>query len=158
MTMATSSRPTTSVTSESKIRVLASLVDKLTCDPSTWDGASLLSVKQPTPSGVSLLFHVAEQMKDLVIKKGGDNRLANKVLATCFYEASTRTASSFQVAMQRLGGTVIHVDGQGNSSAKKEESLHDVTVLRHPVTGSVACGTRCRECHQANRQCRGWYW
>jgi carbamoyl-phosphate synthase/aspartate carbamoyltransferase/dihydroorotase len=141
--MATSSRPTTS-----DIAVVSSLVDTLTCDPSTWKGASLLSVKQITPSGLSLLFQVAEQMKTLVKQKGGDNRLAQKVLATCFYEASTRTASSFQVAMQRLGGSVIHVDGQGNSSAKKGESLYDtirclecyadVTVLRHSITGSVA--------------------
>lgn len=82
--------------------------------------------------------------------KGGDDRLKHKVLASVFYEASTRTSCSFQAAMMRLGGTFLHVDGGkgGNTSAsKKGESLEDtirclecytdVTVLRHPTTGSV---------------------
>ena len=122
--------------------------DTLTSDPATWKGASLLSVTQIAPSGLILLLKLAEQMKHLVRDRGGDNRLAHCILGTVFYEASTRTACSFQAAMQRLGGTTIHVDGEGNSSAnKKGESLADtiqclqcyvdLTVLRHPVTGSV---------------------
>jgi aspartate carbamoyltransferase len=129
--------------------VLAPLVDKLTDDPSTWKGSSLLSVTQLTPAGLSLLFRTAQDIKSLVRTQGGDDRLKHYVLATVFYEASTRTSSSFQAAMQRLGGSVIHADGQGNTSAnKKGESLSDtirclecyvdVTVLRHPVTGSVS--------------------
>lgn len=128
--------------------VLSSLVDTLTSDPATWNGASLLSVTQITPSGLSLLLQVSEKMKDLVRSKGGDDRLAHRVLATVFYEASTRTSCSFQAAMQRLGGSIIHVDGKGNSSASKKgetlsdtirclECYTDATVLRHPVTGSV---------------------
>lgn len=107
-----------------------------------------MSVTQITPSGLILLLQLAEQMKILVRDRGGDNRLAHHILGTVFFEASTRTACSFQAAMQRLGGTTIHVDGEGNSSAnKKGESLSDtiqclecyvdLTVLRHPVTGSV---------------------
>jgi aspartate carbamoyltransferase len=117
-------------------------------DHSTWKDASLLSVTQITPSGLSLLLQISEQMKALVRTNGGDDRLAHRVLATVFYEASTRTSCSFQAAMQRLGGSVIHVDGKGNSSAgKKGETLSDTirslecyadaTVLRHPDTGSV---------------------
>ena len=128
--------------------VLTPLVDTLTSDPSTWKGSSLLSVTQITPSGLALLLQTAEQMRTLVRKHGGDNRLAHRILATVFYEASTRTACSFQAAMKRLGGTIIHVDGQGNTSAnKKGETLSDtmrclecyvdLTVLRHPVKGSV---------------------
>jgi len=74
--------------------------------------------------------------------------LKHKLLATVFYEASTRTSCSFQAAMMRLGGTFLHVDGQGNSSAaQKKETLSDTIrclecyvdaiVLRHPETGSV---------------------
>lgn len=90
------------------------------------------------------------QMRDIVRTKGGDNRLAHKILATVFYEASTRTSCSFQSAMLRLGGQVVHVDASsgGNSSAGKKgetlsdtirclQSYTDVTVLRHPVVGSV---------------------
>jgi aspartate carbamoyltransferase len=120
----------------------------LTEDPATWKGASLLSVTQITPLGLQMLLAKSEEMKNLVRSTGGDNRLSHVVLGTVFFEASTRTSSSFQAAVLRLGGKMIHVDGQGNSSAgKKGESLEDtirclesytdVTVLRHPVTGSV---------------------
>ena len=47
-----------------------------------------------------------------------------KVMASVFYEVSTRTASSFSAAMQRLGGKVIQIDESGSSS-KKGESLED---------------------------------
>ncbi|EED91548.1 aspartate carbamoyltransferase, partial [Thalassiosira pseudonana CCMP1335] len=110
----------------------------------------LISVSQITTSGLSLLFQTAAAMRYLVRSKGGDNRLQHRVLASVFYEASTRTSCSFQAAMMRLGGTFLHVDGGkgGNTSAsKKGESLDDtirclecytdVTVLRHPTTGSV---------------------
>ncbi len=45
-------------------------------------------------------------------------------MASVFYEVSTRTASSFSAAMQRLGGKVIQIDESGSSS-KKGESLED---------------------------------
>jgi carbamoyl-phosphate synthase/aspartate carbamoyltransferase/dihydroorotase len=117
-------------------------------DPASWTGKSMLSVTQITPAGFELVVKIAQQMRDLVKKQGGDDRLKHKLLATVFYEASTRTSCSFQAAMMRLGGNFLHVDGQGNSSAaKKKESLEDtikclecyvdVVVLRHPVTGSV---------------------
>jgi aspartate carbamoyltransferase catalytic subunit len=122
----------------------------LTEDPASWVGASLLSVRQISPLGLGLLFQVAQEMRTLVRTQGGDTRLAHRVLSTVFYEASTRTACSFQAAMMRLGGSHLHVDGAGgnSSAAKKGESLADtirclecyadVTVLRHPMQGSVA--------------------
>jgi carbamoyl-phosphate synthase/aspartate carbamoyltransferase/dihydroorotase len=120
----------------------------LTEDPNSWKGASFLSVSQITAPGLHKLFQVSQEMKELVSSKGGDQRLDKRVLATVFYEASTRTACSFQAAMMRLGGTYLHVDGHGNTSAgKKGETLEDtilcmqcyadVAVLRHPVQGSV---------------------
>jgi len=48
--------------------------------------------------------------------------LQGKVMASIFYEASTRTSCSFSAAMQRLGGRVIEMD-QDTSSVKKGESL-----------------------------------
>jgi len=72
-----------------------------------------------------------------------------KILATLFYEPSTRTRFSFESAMKRLGGDVIsnsHMDY--TSSAKKGETLYDtgrvisqmadVIAMRHPEKGSVA--------------------
>jgi aspartate carbamoyltransferase catalytic subunit len=63
-----------------------------------------------------------------------------------FYEPSTRTSSSFQAAMQRLGGTVVCVTPQ-TSSIQKGESIEDTIqtlssycdaiVIRHPVKGTA---------------------
>lgn len=72
--------------------------------------------------------------------------LQGKVMASMFYEVSTRTSSSFAAAMQRLGGSVVHFS-ESTSSTQKGESLADsvqtmscyadVLVLRHPQPGAV---------------------
>ncbi|MDD4547119.1 MAG: aspartate carbamoyltransferase [Oscillospiraceae bacterium] len=70
-----------------------------------------------------------------------------KILATLFYEPSTRTQMSFQTAMLRLGGRIIGFDNPSNSSVAKGESLKDtvrvvsgysdIIAMRHPVSGSA---------------------
>jgi len=83
--------------------------------------------------------------------RAGDrlSNMAGKILATLFYEPSTRTRLSFESAMLRLGGQVISVaDAKGASSAAKGETLYDtgkmiegyadVAVVRHPIAGSAA--------------------
>jgi aspartate carbamoyltransferase catalytic subunit len=71
-----------------------------------------------------------------------------KILATLFYEPSTRTRFSFESAMKRLGGDVIsNSHMEYTSSAKKGETLYDtgrvisqmadVIVMRHPRKGSI---------------------
>lgn len=74
--------------------------------------------------------------------------LKGKVLATLFFEPSTRTRMSFQSAMQRMGGSIIGFSEVSTSSMKKGESLPDtikivsgycdVIAMRHPEAGSVA--------------------
>jgi aspartate carbamoyltransferase catalytic subunit len=57
------------------------------------------------------IMKTAEAMRVLVASQGGDESLLRgKVLACVFYESSTRTSCSFQVAMLRLGGKVIFVN------------------------------------------------
>lgn len=74
-----------------------------------------------------------------------------KVMASMFYEVSTRTSSSFAAAMQRLGGSVVHFS-ESTSSTQKGESVADsvqtmscyadVLVLRHPMPGAVEVGVK----------------
>ena len=71
--------------------------------------------------------------------------LSGKILATLFYEPSTRTQMSFQSAMLRLGGSVIGFDNPMNSSVAKGENLKDtitiigsysdLIVIRNPMEG-----------------------
>ncbi|GAM64523.1 aspartate carbamoyltransferase [Vibrio ishigakensis] len=74
--------------------------------------------------------------------------LKNKVVASCFFEPSTRTRLSFETAIQRIGGSVIGFDNGGNTSlAKKGETLADSVqvistyvdafVMRHPQEGAA---------------------
>lgn len=51
-----------------------------------------------------------------------------KVMASIFYEVSTRTSCSFSAAMQRLGGRVIYMD-ESSSSVKKGETLEGIHII-----------------------------
>ncbi len=72
--------------------------------------------------------------------------LKGKLLATLFYEPSTRTRFSFEAAMLRLGGQVVGFSEPGSSSVSKGESVTDtirtagcyadVAVMRHPKEGA----------------------
>ena len=59
-----------------------------------------------------------------------------KILATCFYEPSTRTRLSFESAMLRLGGQVLGFSEASSSSAAKGESVSDTKLNLVLVLGS----------------------
>lgn len=79
-----------------------------------------------------------------------------KIMATLFYEPSTRTQMSFQTAMLRLGGTIIGFDNPATSSVAKGENLKDTTkivsgyadimVMRHPLEGSAKAAALTADC------------
>lgn len=85
-------------------------------------------------------------MRLAVERQGVLDILKGRLLATMFYEPSTRTSASFDAAMQRLGGRVVSV-ASASSSVKKGETLQDTirtltcyadaVVLRHPSEESV---------------------
>ena len=85
---------------------------------------------------------------------------SNKIMATLFYEPSTRTQMSFQTAMLRLGGRLIGFDNPANSSVSKGETLKDTTkivsgyadilVMRHPVAGAAKAAALSADCPVIN--------
>jgi len=92
-----------------------------------------------------LLFSLAEDIMES--PQDYAHCCSGKILATIFYEPSTRTRLSFEAAMLRLGGRVITVADAATSSVAKGESLADtirtvagyadLIVLRHPKEGAA---------------------
>ena len=93
------------------------------------------------------IFSVTKQMEE-VVSRYGSNILNRRIMATLFYEPSTRTRLSFEAAMRRLGGEVITTESaQEFSSAAKGETLEDtirivqgyadVIVMRHHESGAA---------------------
>src|SRR5262245_12875617 len=93
------------------------------------------------------LFHRSRGM-ERVVARGGSEEFRNRILATLFYEPSTRTRFSFEAAMYRLGGRVLSTEqARVFSSAEEGEAVEDsiriigsysdVIVLRHPEVGAA---------------------
>ena len=80
-------------------------------------------------------------------KNPNQDLLKGKVVASLFFEPSTRTRLSFETAISRLGGKIIGFTDSSSSSVKKGETLHDtikmvsnyadLIVMRHPLEGSA---------------------
>ena len=88
-----------------------------------------------------LIEKLVHSSKDFIKNPQNNNHLNGKIMANMFFEPSTRTSSSFQAAMLRLGGNVIPFDPEKSSAKKKEtlldtmrviEQYTDVSVIRHP--------------------------
>lgn len=104
---------------------------------------SLISIQDLTLEEILSILKQAEQMK----KKRPKPILRGRLMASCFYEASTRTRLSFEAAMKRLGGDVIGFSDSSNTSSTKGESLYDamkvigsyvdVIILRHSADGAA---------------------
>src|SRR5512141_1391283 len=117
-----------------------------------WYGKDIVSVKQFNREDLEYIFAVAHEMRTMVERVGTFDLLKGKILASLFYEPSTRTSSSFTSAMERLGGSVIPISEVRYSSVSKGESLPDtvrtleayadVIVLRHPEMGSAELAAR----------------
>jgi len=93
------------------------------------------------------LFDMAQEMEK-VVARGGTADHQKRIMATLFYEPSTRTRFSFETAMHRLGGRVISTENAADfSSVAKGETLEDtirvmngyadVIVLRHHEIGAA---------------------
>jgi aspartate carbamoyltransferase catalytic subunit len=110
---------------------------------------NLISANQISQNDIDLIFGLAtnyqEDLKQNKIKKYSD--LEGVILATLFFEPSSRTRFSFEGAMMRLGGNLISLENGLSSAAKKGESLSDMgriignyadlVIIRHSKNDSA---------------------
>ncbi len=104
----------------------------------------LMSPLDFTTEELDKLFDLAEDIS--ANPKKYAHACDGKIMATCFYEPSTRTRLSFESAMIRLGGQVLGFSDGSNSSAAKGESVSDtirviscyadICAMRHPKEGA----------------------
>jgi len=114
------------------------------------NGKSLIEPEDYSLSEMDYLFSLAERIeKD---EKYLRESLRGRLLATLFFEPSTRTRLSFEAAMLRLGGSCLGFAEPGSSSAAKGESLADTIrmaasyadaiVMRNPKEGAALLASR----------------
>ena len=104
---------------------------------------NIISVADLSVAQLQLLLDTALKLKH----HPQDKLLDGKIIASCFFEPSTRTRLSFETAVQRLGGKVIGFADGANTSAKKGETLADTAriisnyadaiIQRHPKDGAA---------------------
>jgi len=106
---------------------------------------SLVTIDDLSNGEILSLFSLADEMSSDMAGQYGVCR--GKIMASLFFEPSTRTRLSFEAAMHRLGGNVITASDVGASSLAKGESIADtakiiggyadIAVIRHPWEGAA---------------------
>src|SRR5213596_2841740 len=114
---------------------------------SDFQGRDVLSIRELTKSDIQLVLKTAKKMVPIAVGTRRSRSLDGKILATLFFEPSTRTRLSFERAMARLGGRVLGFSGTEGTSVQKGETLadtirmvesySDAIVLRHPQEGAA---------------------
>ena len=109
----------------------------------------IISTRSFSKEELILIIRVSAKMEALMLSGDMPQLCEGNILATLFFEPSTRTRLSFEAAMLRLGGRVITVEQGASTSSEKGERLEDtgkivskysdVIVMRHPTPGSVEC-------------------
>ncbi|UCC33551.1 MAG: aspartate carbamoyltransferase [Candidatus Bathyarchaeota archaeon] len=105
----------------------------------------IISIKDFTRAEIDYILETAEAIEP--IAKSTSDMLRGKILATLFFEPSTRTRLSFEAAMHKLGGNSIGFAEADMTSVKKGENLADtirvienyadIIALRHPLEGAA---------------------
>ncbi len=103
----------------------------------------IISINDLTKEEILHILKTAEEMTT----KDCSQLCKGKILATLFFEPSTRTRLSFETSMKKMGGSVIGFSGEESTSRSKGESLYDtikivegyadIVVMRHKVDGSA---------------------
>ena len=110
-------------------------------------GRDIVSIKELSRGDMERIFEVAKEFVPVAMGEEKSLLLQGYILATLFFEPSTRTRLSFESAMHRLGGSVIGFSNPSATSISKGETLadtvrvmdsySDVIVIRHPLEGSA---------------------
>ena len=108
-------------------------------------GRDVISIEDFSREEITNILDRSKSMEDVALK--GSDMLKGKILATLFFEPSTRTRLSFEAAMLKLGGSVIGFAEAEIASVRKGENLADtvrtvenyadVIALRHPLDGAA---------------------
>nr|MBA3741158.1 aspartate carbamoyltransferase [Chloroflexota bacterium] len=117
-----------------------------------WVHRHLLDVEGLTREELERILHLAVDMREARAARAHGSPLGNKSVGLAFYEASTRTRVSFELAAKALGATVVDL-GIAGSSVTKGESLVDtlrtlertgvtMVVLRHALSGAAHLAAR----------------
>ena len=111
---------------------------------------NLMNITDLTVEEIDELIVVAEDI--IANPEKYQDACRHKLLATLFFEPSTRTRLSFESAMHRLGGSVVGFSEAGSSSSAKGESLSDtvqtvgcyadIIAMRHPKEGAPVVAAR----------------
>ena len=110
-----------------------------------FEGRDIISIRDFSREEIDYILKVARAMEPLAQK--GSDMLRGKILATLFFEPSTRTRLSFEAAMHKLGGSTIGFAEAEIASVRKGENLADtvrtvenyadVIAIRHPLEGAA---------------------
>lgn len=118
-----------------------------TIDESGFVNRDLVSLNDYTEDEIKYILERAEKMIPYAKGEKFTDCMRGRVMATLFFEPSTRTKLSHETAMQRLGGSVIGFSGTEGTSVAKGETLadtvrmadaySDIIVLRHKLEGAA---------------------
>jgi len=110
-----------------------------------FQGRDIISIEDFSREEITYILNTSKTMEPVATQ--GSDMLKGKILATLFFEPSTRTRLSFEAAMLKLGGSVIGFAEAELASVKKGENLADtvrtvenyadVIALRHPLDGAA---------------------
>ncbi|KON26664.1 aspartate carbamoyltransferase [miscellaneous Crenarchaeota group archaeon SMTZ-80] len=110
-----------------------------------FEGRDIVSIKDFSKAELERIMSVSDLMEPL--SREGSDILKGKIMATLFFEPSTRTRISFESAMLRLGGNYIGFTEPKLTSVEKGENLADTVrvvenyanliILRHPLEGAA---------------------
>jgi aspartate carbamoyltransferase catalytic subunit len=109
----------------------------------------LLSLREAPREEICLILQRAAAFRELVRKRSFFPWLSGRSVFSMYYEASTRTFGSFEIAAQHLGAAHVNIQDPARSSLAKGESLRDtlktleqlpadLVVIRHRSSGAVA--------------------